>query len=600
MRGRITLVCGGLVCLAVGGLLWAGVPAQESTRGRKFAFLVGVKKYNHAKLRNLEFAENDVEELDGVLRAKGFKAVLVFTTRTAAKNEKFKPTARNILFRLQEFLRNANVGKNDLILVGLAGHGLQPLGSDESYYCPYDANPTMVAAQGDKPPVPAEPETLVPITQILKILDDSGVGEKLLLVDACRNDPEARGSRGVNHVSVAALPPQTGVLLSCSTGEFSFENKAWGKGGHGAFFYHVIEGLNGGAKDEDGAVTFESLATHVRKRVSRSVKLVYGAEGGEQRPNLISNLSGEPVALAISRLGPSTMQRARSMIPDLSPKLVTNSIGIKLALIPAGEFLMGRANAAAGANDSEKPQHRVRITNPFYLGVHEVTQEQFEHVMGTNPSWFSARGAGREKVSGQTTGRLPVENVSWYEVVEFCNKMSDRESRGPYYRLAKVVRNEDGSIKEARLSIERGNGYRLPTEAEWEYACRAGTTTPFHFGTSHNGIHANSNGNYPFGTTERGPDLERTTTVGSYNMANAFGLYDMHGNVWEWCGDWYDKDYYAKSPEMDPPGPSAGSDRVLRGGGWTSFAVYCRSANRYSVRPAFRRTNAGFRLACSR
>ncbi len=192
-------------------------------------------KYNHAKLRNLEFAEADVEELAGVLRKQGFQEVLVLTGQTAHDHPGLKPTAENVLSRLRDFLSKAKLGKDDLVLVGLAGHGIQPLGSDESYFCPFDANPTMVTVKAGQPPVPAEPDTLVPITRVLKILDDSGVGEKLLLVDACRNDPEARGRRGVDHVSVSALPPQTGVLLSCSTGEFSFENKAWGKG-HGRFF----------------------------------------------------------------------------------------------------------------------------------------------------------------------------------------------------------------------------------------------------------------------------------------------------------------------------------------------------------------------------
>ena len=170
--------------------------AQEQTAGRKFAFLVGVVKYNHAKLRNLEFAEADVEELAGVLRKQGFQEVLVLTGHTAPIIRASSRQAENVLARLREFLSKAKLGKDDLVLVGLAGHGIQPLGSDESYFCPFDANPTMVTPKAGQPPVPTEPGTLVPITRVLKILDDSGVGEKLLLVDACRNDPEARGRRG--------------------------------------------------------------------------------------------------------------------------------------------------------------------------------------------------------------------------------------------------------------------------------------------------------------------------------------------------------------------------------------------------------------------
>jgi formylglycine-generating enzyme required for sulfatase activity len=275
-----------------------------------------------------------------------------------------------------------------------------------------------------------------------------------------------------------------------------------------------------------------------------------------------------------------------------------NSLKTKLVWIPAGEFQMGAADGEEKAGSDEKPQHRVRITKPFYLGTYEVTQGEFERVMGRNPSYFSTRGGGKEKVSGQDTSRFPVEQVSWYDAVEFCNKLSESENRPPYYRMTKVGRNDDGSIKTADVAEAGGNGYRLPTEAEWEYACRAGTTTPFHFGTALNGTQANSHGNDPYGTTERGQYLKRPTTVGSYKP-NAFGLYDMHGNVWEWCWDWYDAGYYKNSPESDPAGPSEGSGRVVRGGTWYTFAVRCRAASRGWSSPDYRFRDLGFRLARS-
>ncbi len=240
----------------------------------------------------------------------------------------------------------------------------------------------------------------------------------------------------------------------------------------------------------------------------------------------------------------------------------------------------------------------MKITKPFYLGTYEVTQGEFERVMGRNPSTFSPRGNYSEDVTGQDTGRFPVENVSWFDAVEYCNKLSERESREPNYEIASVERNDDGSIKSATVTMKSGAGYRLPTEAEWEYACRAGTTTPFHFGSSLNGSDANSDGRNPYGTTERGKHLSRTTTVGSYS-SNAFGLYDMHGNVWEWCWDQYDKEYYGTSPEHDPTGPDSGLYRVSRGGGWDSLAVGCRAAYRDGLTPENRYFNLGFRLARS-
>jgi formylglycine-generating enzyme required for sulfatase activity len=285
-----------------------------------------------------------------------------------------------------------------------------------------------------------------------------------------------------------------------------------------------------------------------------------------------------------------------------SEKLLTNSIGMKLALIPAGKFQMGAADGEDESKSDEKPQHRVRITKPFYLGMYEVTQGEFERVIGRNPSWFSARGEHKESVSGQDTSRFPVEGICWYDAVDFCNKLSESENRPPCYRMTNVARNGDGSIKVVyasypNVAVAGGTGYRLPTEAEWEYACRAGTTTPFHFGTALNGSEANGDCNNPYSTTEKGEYLDQTTTVGSYNP-NAFGLYDMHGNVWEWCWDLYDKKYYGKSPEADPIGPSSGSDRVYRGGSWNTYALF-RAALRDRNSPAHRYDTLGFRVARS-
>jgi formylglycine-generating enzyme required for sulfatase activity len=161
-----------------------------------------------------------------------------------------------------------------------------------------------------------------------------------------------------------------------------------------------------------------------------------------------------------------------------------------------------------------------------------------------------------------------VECVSWEDAVAICRKLSAKE----------------------------GQEYRLPTEAEWEYACRAGTTTPFSFGSVLKGQEANCDGNYPYGTTTKGPFLGRTTKVGSY-AANAFGLYDMHGNVWEWCADWYDAEYYKHSPSEDPPGAASGSYRVYRGGGWFLDASGCRASCRRGGVPGYRGAILGFRLA---
>ena len=261
-----------------------------------------------------------------------------------------------------------------------------------------------------------------------------------------------------------------------------------------------------------------------------------------------------------------------------------NSIGMKLVPIKAGEFLMGSKNEFG--RWAHEHQHKVRLSGPFHIGAFEVTQGEYAKVMGSNPSHFSAAGAGKEKVKEFDAGKLPVDSVSWEEAVEFCRKLS-----------------------ELPAEKEAGRVYRLPTEAQWEYACRAGTSTPFHYGEQLSSKMANFDGNTPYLKREEvikgvdpativGPYLKRTAPVGSYEP-NEWGLYDMHGNVWEWCSDWFSPVYYRKSPEADPPGPEKGSRKVSRGGGWYYFAAGCRSASRYEREPGRKRNTEGFRVVCT-
>jgi formylglycine-generating enzyme required for sulfatase activity len=269
-----------------------------------------------------------------------------------------------------------------------------------------------------------------------------------------------------------------------------------------------------------------------------------------------------------------------AMVPDLAaaadepPREIANSLGLKLVRIPAGEFLMGSAATDPGAREDEQPQHRVRITRPFYLGVYEVTQAEFQAVMETNPSSFTRELLLKDADPELDCDKLPVDGVTWHQAVEFCRRLS--------------IRPEE---------IQAGRIYRLPTEAEWEYACRAGTTTAFSFGDSLSATQANFNGEHPFGDGKPGPFLIRTQTVGSYKP-NAFGLYDMHGNLHEWCLDWFDREYYRDSPMDDPRGPETGSRRVIRGGDWYSDGRDCRSAFRYADVPTGKFYALGMRVVC--
>lgn len=233
-----------------------------------------------------------------------------------------------------------------------------------------------------------------------------------------------------------------------------------------------------------------------------------------------------------------------------------NSQGMEFVWVPPGEFMMGSPANEEGRDDDET-QHRVKLTKGFFMGATEVTQSQYETLMGSNLSYF--KGTSN-----------PVEQVSWHDAEKYCESLTKKD----------------------------GVTYGLPTEAQWEYACRAGTKTPFNCGETISTDLANYDGNYTYGDGRKGTYREKTTPVRSF-PANAWGLYDMHGNVWEWCVDWYGEDYYEKSDKEDAKGPNSGTDRVLRGGSWNHRPRYCRSANRVGGNPALTFFTLGFRLVYS-
>ena len=255
---------------------------------------------------------------------------------------------------------------------------------------------------------------------------------------------------------------------------------------------------------------------------------------------------------------------------------------MKLTPISPGEFLMGSPANDKEANDSEKPQHRVRISRPFYLGVHEVTQAEYLSVMGQNPSVFSSNGRGKDRVAGRSTARYPVENVSWLDAVKFCNKLSEKGGRKPFYEI-------DG--EKVRVPDWNGTGYRLPTEAEWEFACRAGGASRYYFGDDPSVI-----GRYAwFRDNSRG-----TTQPVGLLRPNHFGLYDMLGNAWEWCGDTpsaYDK---RKDPIMiDPHVLNNEESHVFRGAAYPHEPGGMRNAERAFDPATYRADDVGFRVARS-
>jgi len=241
---------------------------------------------------------------------------------------------------------------------------------------------------------------------------------------------------------------------------------------------------------------------------------------------------------------PLAIRRHKSKARLYTEKL-SESVTLDMVYIPSGKFMMGAPETEKSSRDNERPQHLVTVP-AFFMGQYPITQAQYEAVMGANPSRFKDK---------PDSDRRPVENVSWDGANEFCKRLSDRTNRE----------------------------YQLPSEAQWEYACRAGTSTPFHFGETISTELANYNGNYTYANGEKGLYREETTPVGYFGVANEFGLSDMHGNVWEWCLDTWHNNY--KGAPMD------GSARIelnktshlLRGGSWINFPRNCRSACRNNL-----------------
>lgn len=253
--------------------------------------------------------------------------------------------------------------------------------------------------------------------------------------------------------------------------------------------------------------------------------------------------------LFVPKAAPSTPKQSPRVKPTLSDNMSLDCGGVdlKLVLIPVGEFMMGSSESEG--SDDEHPQHKVKITKPFYMGIYPVTQAQYKAVMGENPSHFK----GSEN---------PVETVPWHDASKFCEE----------------------------LSVETDKEVWLPTEAQWEYACRAGTTTVYSFGNANSKL-----SRYAWYSDNSG---DETHPVGK-KKPNPWGLHDMHGNVWEWCSDWHANDVYTISERVDPVGPFSGIARVLRGGYWDDSEFSCRSADRRRDFPDYSRSIIGFRVVVS-
>lgn len=511
------------------------------TAGENYAFLVAVSDYDRTELKPLKFTRADLLAFRQTLVDSGFKpANIVHLHDDTAKlsGARFLSAAQNIREELSLLL--GTLDKDDTLIVAFAGHGIQFKGEPESYFCPRD---TRLAKR----------DTLISFADVLAQMDRCAAARKLLLVDACRNDPQTALARSRAEVDLESVtrpqevdvPKSLLALFSCGPGQQSFEDPELG---HGIFFHHVLKGWKGAADgNKDNRLEFDELQSYVRAETKKYARV---ALKSLQTPQLKGAISDE---WTLTTLKPSSAK-----------SLTSKSSGMRFVLIPAGKYVRGSPNSDPDSCAEEKPQHVVRISRDFYLGQHEVTQGEWRTVMGTEP-WKGEKFV----VEGKD---YPATFVNWDDTQEFCRRLGQKD----------------------------GRAYRLPTEAEWEYAARAGTSTRFSFGDD-----ARKLGDYGwFGALfNNGGNAQNEPFAHAVGLKrpNDFQLFDMHGNAYEWVQDGFDPAEYARyaGQEVEDPfkRPTSTGLRVMRSGAWFDHLRGCRSAYRGKDQRNHVSNSVGFRVA---
>jgi len=474
-----------------------------------------------------------------------------------------------------------------------------------------------------------DPNTLLSIDQFLAKMAGSPASQRVLIADCCRFDSTATRGRSVgSSMSTADLPKNTAVLFACSEDQKAYEHRSWG---HGAFTKCLLESMEQNSLISSIAFDVGGLPNKPG-RVQQLVDQIKVDSDPTQIPAFLINVPAIDLGLKIRRgtlpINEPTDEPMDTSADQTTDEEYTNSIGMQLKLLPAGDFLMGSTETKAELermgistydtfdNSDEQPQHRVKISRDFYLGVHEVTLSQFlqyynaDKVNHKTEAEKDGKGGWgydgtnfeqkRSYVAWNTGWNQPVKdymnhpvvNVSWNDAVSFCEWLTKTE--------------------QAAGRITRQQEYRLPSEAQWEYACRGGSRGSKLFSFGNNGEDFVRNGNVrdaayakelnnKYGEPIIGSDgYVFTSPVGKF-QSNGFGLFDMHGNVLEWCEDVYDSKVYGlrSSVTSDPLVSAEGSYRVDRGGSWSSAPVNCRSAYRDGSASDFRISGLGFRVSLS-
>jgi len=522
----------------------ASLFAKTINFGRYHALLIANQNYKHWDL--LHTPRNDVNKLAAILKAKyGFDDVKILPDAT--RNQ--------IIDRLEDY--RVRLTNHDNLLIYYAGHGI--LRKDGGYW---------IGVDGQK----NSRSRWLHYSTISDLIDsDNGMKAKhvLVIADSCYagaitrdEDVLSRKQSGESDQAwFLRMQTKRSRRALTSGGTEPVIDRA-GAATHSIFAQELIRRLESNSNILETSSLFDLIKKDVHARALRIVGNDAQAPEYAPIPGTGDGGGGFLFVLRGSVISDPESPEAGSRDFGIKGDTIvdhskTNSLGMKFVFIQPGTFTMGSPDDEPGRDDWER-QHHVTLTQGFYMQTTEVTQGQWLAVMGSNPS--SNKACGDD---------CPVESVSWHDVQEFIDKLNAKS----------------GSFT-----------YRLPTEAEWEYAARAGTQTPFIFGHCLSTDQANFNGQKAYDGCAEGTYREEIIKVGSF-QPNSWGLFDIHGNVWEWCQDWYGE--YPDSKSLtDPKGPSGGSERVYRGGGCFDLSVYCRSAFRGADAPSLREDNLGFRLIC--
>jgi formylglycine-generating enzyme required for sulfatase activity len=517
---------------------------QNVSAPQKFALVIG--NGNYTGISKLTNPVNDANDVSAALQGLGFTVDKVLDANL--------DQMENAVMRLKNRL---SVSKNSYGFLFYAGHGVQSGG--ENYLIPVGANIPSENSLRDR---------AINILWALSELNDAGNELNMVVLDACRDNPfswKRSGNRGLT--VVANQPADSIIVYATSAGSTAAD----GTGRNGLFTTHLLNNL-------------KTPGIEVKEIFNRTGADVARASNRTQIPAIYSQffdtayLGSKPQTATAQPQQPAPRPVPAPAVQPAAREETPSPANI-MVRINGGTFTMGSPAGEPERRDNEGPQHQVTVSS-FYMGKYEVTQKEYQEVMGTNPSNFKG-------------DNLPVENVSWYDAIEYCNKRSQKERLTPAYTIDKKKKDPNNKNKNRFDDLKwtvtwnkNANGYRLPTEAEWEYACRAGTTTAYNTGA----VISDNTGWY-----NKNSD-DKTHPVGQ-KSANTWSLYDMHGNVWEWCWDWYGD--YSSGAQTDPVGAASGDYRVRRGGSWSNVASSTRSVFRLYDNPGSRGNVIGFRVACN-